>query len=54
VAASSVSFSSKNITLGLYVALIVLLLPREIATHRARIGSASRKRVPYDFVVPAH
>jgi hypothetical protein len=54
VAASSVSFSSKNITLGLYVALIVLLLPREIATHRSRIGSANRKRVPYDFVVPAH
>jgi len=53
VAASSVSFSSKNITLALFVALIILLLPRERAVKRAQTTPANRRRVSYDYAVPA-
>jgi hypothetical protein len=53
VAASSVSFSSKNITLAVYVALIVLLLPRERAAQPAQTGSANRRQIAYGLAVPA-
>ena len=44
VAASSVSFSSKNTTLAAYVAVIVLMLPRESAAQEVLIRSHRRNR----------
>lgn len=53
VAASSVSFSSKNITLALYVASIVLLLPREQADQSVRSRSGVRRRFAGAAAMPA-
>jgi hypothetical protein len=46
MAATSVSFSSKNITLAVYVALIALLLPR------GKAGSSDRRHVVSMAAVP--
>jgi O-antigen ligase len=54
-AASSVSFSSKNIILAAYVVLIVLLLPREQAvqpTVRARLPARGGRRFAYAPAMP--
>jgi len=54
VAASSVSFSSKNISLAAYVAIIALMLPRAPAgeTARAPLRYRGRSGVAYAPVVP--
>ncbi len=51
-ASSSVSFSSKNITLALLIALIVLLLARERRPNRAAMAGATP--VPALLRLPAH
>jgi hypothetical protein len=52
-AASSVSFSSKNITLALYVTIIALLLPRVRAKEAVQARPPYRAGVRYAFA-PAH
>jgi hypothetical protein len=53
-AASSVSFSSKNIILAAYVVLIVLLLPREQSqqTVRAPLSTRGGRRFAYAHAMP--
>lgn len=52
-AASSVSFSSKNITLALYVTIIALLLPRVRAKEAVQARPQYRAGVRYAYA-PAH
>jgi hypothetical protein len=53
VAASSVSFSSKTITLAAYVAIICLMLPRELAQRSASVRMPSRVRHATPSYVPS-
>jgi type IV secretory pathway VirB3-like protein len=53
VAASSVSFSSKTITLALYVTIINLMLPREPARRDAQVRLPPRARSVAPSLVPS-
>lgn len=52
VAASSVSFSSKTITLAIYVVIICLMLPREPVRQGERVRLPSRSRYAAPSLVP--
>ncbi|WP_210209968.1 VpsF family polysaccharide biosynthesis protein [Pseudolabrys taiwanensis] len=53
VAASSVSFSSKTITLAIYVSIICVMLPREPARQRVRAGPPMRPRFAAPTLIPS-
>lgn len=53
VAASSVSFSSKTITLALYVTIICLMLPREPTRQNARVRWSLRPNYAVPSLVPS-
>jgi hypothetical protein len=53
VAASSVSFSSKTITLALYVVIICLMIPREAARRSAQVRTPPRVRYAAPSLVPS-
>ncbi|MCK9908162.1 VpsF family polysaccharide biosynthesis protein [Microbacteriaceae bacterium K1510] len=53
VAASSVSFSSKTITLAIYVSIMCVMLPRELERQKVRAGPPTRQRYATPTLVPS-